>query len=172
MGASLLALLADGQPHSGERLAQRLGVSRTAVRKGVLLLRDRGIAAGAVRGRGYALAGPVELLDARAIRAALSEGHAERLHGLRIAFEVDSTNERLLAAAPPPAGRALVLLSELQSAGRGRRGRRWTAPFGGSIALSMAWSFGDRARWTRRSVCARGSRCAGRWRGPAPRASA
>ena len=144
--ASLLALLADGQPHSGEWLAQRLGVNRTAVRNGVLRLRDRGIAAGAVRGRGYALAGPVELLNARAIRAALSDVHAERVQDLEIAFEVDSTNTRLLAAAPPPAGRARVLLSELQTAGRGRRGRRWAAPFGGSIALSMAWPFGDRAQ--------------------------
>jgi BirA family biotin operon repressor/biotin-[acetyl-CoA-carboxylase] ligase len=144
--APLLALLADGQPHSGEWLAQRLGVNRTAVRKAVLRLRDRGVEAGAVRGCGYALAGRVELLDARAIRAVLSEAHAGRVHGLEIAFEVDSTNTRLLAAAPPPAGGALVLLSELQTAGRGRRGRRWAAPFGGSIALSMAWSFGDRAK--------------------------
>jgi BirA family transcriptional regulator, biotin operon repressor / biotin---[acetyl-CoA-carboxylase] ligase len=32
-------------------------------------------------------------------------------------------------------------LSELQHAGRGRRGRRWVAPFGAGVALSVAWIF-------------------------------
>jgi BirA family biotin operon repressor/biotin-[acetyl-CoA-carboxylase] ligase len=36
-------------------------------------------------------------------------------------------------------------LSELQHAGRGRRGRRWIAPFGSGVALSVAWTFGDGA---------------------------
>jgi BirA family biotin operon repressor/biotin-[acetyl-CoA-carboxylase] ligase len=39
-----------------------------------------------------------------------------------------------------------VLLAELQHAGRGRRGRQWNMPFGGGIALSMAWSFNDAAQ--------------------------
>jgi BirA family biotin operon repressor/biotin-[acetyl-CoA-carboxylase] ligase len=36
-------------------------------------------------------------------------------------------------------------LSELQHAGRGRRGRRWIAPFGAGVALSVAWTFSDGA---------------------------
>jgi BirA family biotin operon repressor/biotin-[acetyl-CoA-carboxylase] ligase len=39
-----------------------------------------------------------------------------------------------------------VVISELQHAGRGRRGRAWVAPFGGSIALSLNWSFTDASR--------------------------
>jgi BirA family biotin operon repressor/biotin-[acetyl-CoA-carboxylase] ligase len=34
----------------------------------------------------------------------------------------------------------------LQHAGRGRRGRRWVAPFGSGLALSLAWSFRDAGR--------------------------
>ncbi len=68
---------------------------------------------------------------------------AERLRGLTLLFDVDSTNTRLLGADPPPHGRGDVVMSELQHAGRGRRGRQWIAPFGGSIALSMGWSFAD-----------------------------
>ena len=34
----------------------------------------------------------------------------------------------------------------MQHAGRGRRGRRWIAPFGGGVALSVAWTFSDGAR--------------------------
>jgi hypothetical protein len=65
---------------------------------------------------------------------------------LEIVFEVDSTNSRLLAASPPPYGAAHVCICELQSAGRGRRGRRWIAPFGASVAMSLAWAFRDAAR--------------------------
>ncbi len=36
--------------------------------------------------------------------------------------------------------------SELQHAGRGRLGRRWIAPFGSGLAISVAWSFSDAAR--------------------------
>lgn len=51
--------------------------------------------------------------------------------------ELDSTNARLLAAGTPPPGGA-ALLAERQSAGRGRQGRRWLAPVGGSLCLSLA----------------------------------
>ena len=39
------------------------------------------------------------------------------------------------------AGHAQVCVAEIQSAGRGRRGRTWLAPFGSGLCLSLAWSF-------------------------------
>jgi BirA family transcriptional regulator, biotin operon repressor / biotin---[acetyl-CoA-carboxylase] ligase len=143
---SLLMLLADGRLHSGEWLAQELGVSRAAVWKGIERLRMRGIDIEAVPRRGYTLPQSIELLAEGSIRAAVANDRAKRLRSLDIEFDVDSTNTRLLAAAPPPFGFADVMLSELQHAGRGRRGRHWVAPFGGSIALSMGWSFTDASR--------------------------
>jgi BirA family biotin operon repressor/biotin-[acetyl-CoA-carboxylase] ligase len=143
---SLLMLLADGRLHSGEWLAHELGVSRAAVWKGIERLRMRGISIEAVPRRGYALPSAIELLDAPRIRAVVADGHASRLRSLDLKFDVDSTNTRLLAAAPPPYGCADVMLSELQHAGRGRRGRHWVAPFGGSIALSMGWAFTDASK--------------------------
>jgi BirA family biotin operon repressor/biotin-[acetyl-CoA-carboxylase] ligase len=139
-------LLADGRLHSGERLAQALGVSRAAVWKGIERLRVRGIDIEAVPRQGYKLPEAVELLEEPAIRTAVA---GDRLHCLRtldLQFDVDSTNTRLLSLDPPPHGYADVVLSELQHAGRGRRGRHWIAPFGGSIALSMSWSFTDASR--------------------------
>jgi BirA family transcriptional regulator, biotin operon repressor / biotin---[acetyl-CoA-carboxylase] ligase len=143
---SLLMLLTDGRVHSGERLAQALGVSRAAVWKGIERLRLQGIDIEAVARRGYRLPEPVELLEERAIRAAIAGDRSGRLRSLSLMFEVDSTNTRLLALGPPPPGCADVVLSELQHAGRGRRGRPWVAPFGGSIALSLNWSFTDASR--------------------------
>jgi BirA family transcriptional regulator, biotin operon repressor / biotin---[acetyl-CoA-carboxylase] ligase len=143
---SLLMLLADGRLHSGEWLAQELGVSRAAIWKGIERLRMRGIDIEAVPRRGYRLRSAVELLDAGRVREAVDLGQAGRLRSLELLFDVDSTNTRLLAASPPPYGSADVVLTELQHAGRGRRGRHWVAPFGGSIALSMGWSFADASR--------------------------
>jgi len=143
---SLLLLLADGRLHSGERLAQVLGVSRAAVWKGIERLRMRGIDIEAMPRRGYKLPSAVELLEERAIRAAVAGNRLNRLRSLTLLFDVDSTNTRLLALGPPPQGCADIVLSELQHAGRGRRGRHWIAPFGGSIALSMSWAFADASR--------------------------
>jgi BirA family biotin operon repressor/biotin-[acetyl-CoA-carboxylase] ligase len=139
-------LMADGGLHSGERLARALGVSRAAVWKGIERLRMRGIDIEAVPRRGYQLTDAVELLEERAMRAAVAGDRLSRLRSLDLLFDVDSTNTRLLALGPPPPGCADAVLSELQHAGRGRRGRHWVAPFGGSIALSMSWSFPDASR--------------------------
>jgi len=141
----LLVLLADGQLRSGEWLARELKVSRAAVWKGVQRLRALGVEVQALPRRGYRLSQPVELLDARRIGAELGPQRMAQLRTLDLRFEVDSTNTRLLAAAPPPLGQADACLSELQHAGRGRRGRRWIAPFGAGVALSVAWTFSDGA---------------------------
>jgi BirA family transcriptional regulator, biotin operon repressor / biotin---[acetyl-CoA-carboxylase] ligase len=142
----LLVRLADGRLHSGERLAQELKVSRAAIWKGVERLRGLGLEIEALPRQGYRLPRPVELLDARRIGAELGSQRLPRLRRLELLFEVDSTNSRLLAAAPPPGGQADACLTELQHAGRGRRGRRWIAPFGAGISLSVAWTFADGPR--------------------------
>ena len=141
----LLVLLADGQLHSGEWLAKELKVSRAAVWKAVERLRALGVQVQALPRRGYRLSNPVELLDARRIGAELNPQRRTQLRSLELKFEVDSTNTRLLGNAPPPLGQADACLSELQHAGRGRRGRRWIAPFGAGVALSVAWTFSDGA---------------------------
>jgi BirA family biotin operon repressor/biotin-[acetyl-CoA-carboxylase] ligase len=141
----LLVLLADGQLHSGEWLAKELKVSRAAVWKAVERLRALGVEVQALPRRGYRLSNPVELLDARRIGAELNPQRRTQLRSLELKFEVDSTNTRLLGNAPPPLGQADACLSELQHAGRGRRGRRWIAPFGAGVALSVAWTFSDGA---------------------------
>jgi BirA family transcriptional regulator, biotin operon repressor / biotin---[acetyl-CoA-carboxylase] ligase len=143
---ALLGLLADGDLHSGERLAQELRQTRAAVWKGVERLRASGIDVQAVARRGYRLANAVELLDAQVIAAQVAERRKAHVHRLEVLFDVDSTNTRLLERTPPPAGTAEVCLTELQYAGRGRLGRRWIAPFGGGIAMSLGWSCSDVVR--------------------------
>lgn len=143
---ALLVLLADGEVHSGEWLAAELRQTRAAVWKGVERLRAIGIQVQALPRRGYRLAYPVELLDAGRIRAELCPESLAHLRRLELMFEVDSTNTRLLASPAPPAGAADVYMAELQHAGRGRLGRRWIAPFGSGIAMSLAWTCTDVVR--------------------------
>ncbi len=139
----LLALLCDGRLHSGAQLAAALGVSRAAVWKLVGTLRRSGVAIESLSRRGYRLPAPVELLDAARMRAE-ARTHEHRLpDALAVHFLTDSTNEHLHAAPPPPPGVARVAFAELQSAGRGRRGRRWVAPFGSGLTFSIAWTFAE-----------------------------
>jgi BirA family biotin operon repressor/biotin-[acetyl-CoA-carboxylase] ligase len=142
----LLVLLADGEVHSGEWLAAQLHQTRAAVWKGVERLRAIGIEVQALARRGYRLARPVELLDAARIRAELAGDRRAHLHSLELLFEVGSTNTRLLSSTPPPPSTADVCMAELQHAGRGRLGRRWVAPFGGGIAMSLGWTCSDVVR--------------------------
>ena len=139
----LLRLLADGELHSGEELAARLSISRAAVWKQMRQLGDWGIVWQATPGRGYRLAAPIELLDAAAIRRALPQLAAGRLRHLEVHEELGSTSDRLLAVTELPAGRFDACLAEFQTAGRGRQGRHWLAPFASGLCLSVNWSFQD-----------------------------
>jgi BirA family biotin operon repressor/biotin-[acetyl-CoA-carboxylase] ligase len=140
---ALLRLLADGRVHSGEELAERLAISRAAVWKQLHQLADWGIKLQATPGRGYRLARPLDPLDADVIRAALPQFAAGRLRNLEVHDELGSTSDRLLAAAELPPGLFDACLAEFQSAGRGRRGRHWLAPFGSGLCLSVNWTFRD-----------------------------
>jgi BirA family biotin operon repressor/biotin-[acetyl-CoA-carboxylase] ligase len=142
----LIGLLADGKFHSGERLARQLGVSRTAVWKHLQSVGELGLDLHKVPNRGYRLARPVELLSKELIARRLSARARGKLRTLTVLRHTDSTNSRLLAISDLPAGRADVCLAEHQSAGRGRRGRKWLAPFGGGICLSLSWTFSEPPR--------------------------
>ncbi|NUS39742.1 MAG: bifunctional biotin--[acetyl-CoA-carboxylase] ligase/biotin operon repressor BirA [Lysobacter sp.] len=127
-------------PASGDALAGA-GETRAAAWKRIEALRAAGIAIEARPGRGYALAQPLELLDADAIRGALPPAVHAELRTLEVAWTTDSTNTRLLER-PAPAGGVGVLLAERQTGGRGRRGRTWASPLAANIYLSLVRSFG------------------------------
>ena len=74
--------------------------------------------------------------DERAIRAGLAG--VPLWTSVRCIRETGSTNADLVAAARAGAVPGAVLLSEHQTAGRGRFDRRWESPLGSSIAVSVA----------------------------------
>ncbi len=136
----MLSLLSDGRFHSGEALGATLGISRAAVWKCLRQLDELGLQLDSVRGRGYRLADPLELLDRERILQQLAGTICET--GLLVLPEVDSTNAELLRrAAAGSVNSPMVCLAERQTAGRGRRGRVWYSPYGHNLYLSLLWRF-------------------------------
>jgi BirA family biotin operon repressor/biotin-[acetyl-CoA-carboxylase] ligase len=133
--------LADGELHSGSQLARTLGVSRAAVWKHVAALGEYGLKVVAMRGRGYRLELPLELLSSDQIRDQLSATGARMVRSLEVLDETDSTNLHLLRRAAAADIHGCVCLAEFQRVGRGRRGRHWQSPLGGGIWLSIGWRF-------------------------------
>jgi BirA family transcriptional regulator, biotin operon repressor / biotin---[acetyl-CoA-carboxylase] ligase len=162
---ALIAALADGGARSAGELARLCGRPEHEIPAALAELRALGVdvvelggdAPGESRARegpesgaagrpGFRLAAPVELLDAARIRDTLDSGVRGRIAELAVFFAIDSTNTWLLARAPACEGSADAALAELQLAGRGRHGRAWSTPFGGSLALSLGRTFRDAAR--------------------------
>jgi len=134
--------LADGELHSGADLAQALGISRAAVWKAVHKAGEvLGLEVRSVRGRGYCLATPLELLDAERILAEIPHQARHRIERLEIYDDIDSTNSHLMREAQRDAPSSTLCLAERQRAGRGRRGRTWVSPFGTNLYLSLLWRY-------------------------------
>ncbi len=128
---SVLWLLenARGESLSGQQLAQRLGVSRTAVWKAVEALKGEGHRIEAVSNRGYRLRTDSDVLTSSALAPWLPAGYDPAL--LHVYDQVESTNTtaKQLAAAGAPEGTFVV--ASRQSGGKGRRGRSFFSPQGG-----------------------------------------
>jgi BirA family biotin operon repressor/biotin-[acetyl-CoA-carboxylase] ligase len=141
----VFAALADGRFHSGSELARAADVTRSAVWKAMQQLRALGVDVHAVSHRGYRLAEPAPPLDAARIAALLGimAGGMNAGIDVEVAWSVESTNQALLAREPPAPQHVRVLLAEHQSAGRGRRGRRWHAPLGGALCFSLSAAFAE-----------------------------
>ncbi|WP_202210235.1 bifunctional biotin--[acetyl-CoA-carboxylase] ligase/biotin operon repressor BirA [Pseudomonas paraversuta] len=127
---TLLKLLKDGRFHSGQALGAALGVSRSAVWKQLQHLESElNLSIHKVRGRGYQLAAPLELLE-----------HEQMAAGpwpVSIHESLDSTNAESLRAIDRGQTAPFVILAERQLAGRGRRGRKWVSPFAENIYYSL-----------------------------------
>jgi len=140
----LLNLLADGNYHSGEKLAGQLGVSRASVFNTVTRAAEVGIVLQRIRGRGYRLASPWQRLDQAEISRWLGKD-AERFQ-IEIIPQAASSNILLMQRAAQNdhhsfAPNGSVLAVELQTAGRGRLGRAWHSGLGNALTFSLLWRF-------------------------------
>ena len=139
--SALLRSLSAQKSVSGSELAKELGVTRAAIWKQIETLRALGAPIEASAGEGYRLAWSIEPLEESAIRRNIDGGTLSRLGELRVVWQIDSTNTSLLDAAAKGASDGSVVVAEVQSDGRGRRGRRWQSPLGGNVYFSLLRRF-------------------------------
>ncbi len=124
-----------GEYLSGQELSRGLGISRAAVWKAVESLRRQGYGIEARSGCGYRLTDAGDRLDRRSVAACL----AAPRDNWQVLEQVDSTNTecKRLAAGNAPDG--TVIMANCQTAGKGRRGRRFSSPEGMGLYLSVLW---------------------------------
>jgi len=133
--------LADGQFHSGEILAGKLGISRAMVWKCIQTIRNKQmLQIESVKGRGYRLPKALELLDHDTITKNLSPG-IRKIARLHVYNSIDSTNSLLMSKASEGIPSGTCCIAEQQNAGRGRYGRAWVSPYGKNIYLSLIWRY-------------------------------
>lgn len=137
----ILSILSDGRFHSGEELGRNLSISRSAVWKKIGSLQKYGLVIYSIKGKGYRLSKPIDLLNREKILSSLDEDIKQFLKVLTVHEQIDSTNQYLLNIIDNHDFHAHTVLAEFQSAGRGRRGHGWVSPYASGITMSAGWHF-------------------------------
>ncbi|RBO79778.1 biotin--[acetyl-CoA-carboxylase] ligase [Marinomonas aquiplantarum] len=134
---AVLALLSDNEFHSGEELGAALGVTRAAVWKKLKKLESIGVRVHSVKGRGYRLPSPLELLSEQALR---EQGVPQQV-SIALDFETESTNGDAKAYIAQGGQLPALFSVERQTNGRGRRGRQWESGVAKNLTFSFVWRF-------------------------------
>lgn len=126
----------QGEWVSGESLSESFQVSRTAVWKQVKKLASEGYEIESSPRKGYRINHAADLLSPEEVCPGLRTRVFGQQHYIYFR-ETDSTNKqaRLLASQGYPEGTAVV--AEMQTEGRGRRGRSWFSPASQGIYMSL-----------------------------------
>lgn len=126
----LSLLLEQGDRYvSGEAMSRALGISRAAVWKAIEALRQEGYVIQSAPNRGYRLENAPDRVREGELSGPLA---GCRVGGHLLCLEtIDSTNTEAKRQAMAGAPDGLVIVSEEQTGGRGRRGRSFVSPPGG-----------------------------------------
>lgn len=118
---------------SGQDIADRLFLTRAGVWKAIKALRDSGYNIEAVNNRGYCLVTDTEILSHDKIKA-LTDNQSFPVIVLE---ETTSTNDEARKLALSGTFADTVIVSDYQTAGRGRRGREFYSPKGTGLYMSF-----------------------------------
>ena len=135
----VLTLLDNKHYCSGQTLAQRLNVTRATIHNCIVKIESLGISVERIRGLGYRLTQPVDLLNQREIQTNLTSTVENKLADIHCLQEIDSTNNYAAELELPQVGKFSVVLAEMQTSGKGRRGRQWVSPYAANIYFSILW---------------------------------
>ncbi|WP_295158804.1 biotin--[acetyl-CoA-carboxylase] ligase [uncultured Brachyspira sp.] len=120
---------------SGEKLANELNVSRTAVWKAVKHLKNEGYNIHSVSNKGYALSKETDILSSKIIKNNMHK-YSDKFNFLMYKT-VESTNTIARKMAINGAESCTVILAEGQTNGYGRNGKYFFSPYGTGIYMSI-----------------------------------
>lgn len=126
----------DGEWLSGEMLSESLKVSRTTVWNQIKALLAEGYKVESSPKKGYRLSSPPDILSP----AEVCPGLTCRVFGRKDYLyyqEIDSTNSQARALASKGYPEGTLVVADMQTAGRGRRGRSWFSPGSQGIYMSL-----------------------------------
>lgn len=129
MKEKILALLKSTSDYvSGQDICNRLGVSRTAVWKNINALKQEGYEIDSVNNKGYRLISEPDIINEMRIREYMhTKWMAKNIIYLSV---TDSTNTQAKRLGEEGAEHGTLVVTQCQTAGRGRRGRSWESPEG------------------------------------------
>lgn len=135
MPESILKLLKSSVSFvSGQDISFSLGITRAAVWKKILRLREKGFVIEAVPSKGYRLVSAPDL----AADYLLLQVKSALWKNLIVYDSVESTNDLAMSlAAEEGISPGTVIVADRQTRGKGRLGRRWESPEGMNIYMSM-----------------------------------
>ncbi len=120
---------------SGEELSRVNGVSRTAIWKQIKKLKEEGYEILSVNNRGYKIARLPEGYIREELKMLLKKRSI--IKDVRVYNTIDSTNQEAKRLGSGPSIDGLLLISEEQTMGKGRRGRTWLSKKGDGIFMSL-----------------------------------
>lgn len=131
---SVLEVLESNRGHfvSGEELASALGVSRTAIWKGIAALKADGTEIVSVSGCGYMLPENANTLSRQGIHKYLAHSVDIRVYDC-----VDSSNNVAKRLAAEGCAEGTVVIALTQSGGKGRMGRKFFSPEGSGVYMTL-----------------------------------
>ena len=136
MKAEILSLLRErGSYVSGQELCEHFNVSRTAVWKAVNQLKKEGYCIQAVQNRGYLLVSEDEVFGQNELESRMDTEWAG--HPISFYETINSTNLRAKLDADNGAPEGALVVADMQTAGRGRRGREWSSPAGLNVYFTL-----------------------------------
>lgn len=90
--------------------------------------------------------GGLDLLDRDKVLKLVPAHIKKHVNLMAPLWSIDSTNTFLLNASARESIHGVICWAESQSAGKGRRGRRWVSPFAKNIYMSYGWRVDTRQR--------------------------
>ena len=136
MKSEILALLRKrGDYVSGQELCERFGVSRTAVWKAIGQLKKEGFRIEAVQNKGYLLTQGEEVFGRLELQSRMDTKWAG--HPVSFYDSLASTNLQAKLDAENGDGEGALIVADMQTAGRGRRGRGWSSPAGTNVYFTL-----------------------------------